>query len=32
MQAALAGSGATVLFVLLWSSGAIFAETGTALF
>ena len=28
MQAALAGSGATVLFVLLWSSGAIFAEVG----
>jgi drug/metabolite transporter (DMT)-like permease len=28
MQAALAGSGATVLFVLLWSSGAIFAEIG----
>jgi drug/metabolite transporter (DMT)-like permease len=28
MQAALAGSGATGLFVLLWSSGAIFAEIG----
>ncbi|KHK57154.1 multidrug DMT transporter permease [Ralstonia sp. A12] len=28
IQAALAGSGATVLFVLLWSSGAIFAEIG----
>ena len=28
MQAALAGFGATVLFVLLWSSGAIFAEIG----